>query len=245
MEINKKSVNSRYVAHFDVIGFKAATRKSVDLAWGMLCDAGLLREQITAAVSIDKNLDGTINNGIRSRIFSDTVLFFTQSNTSDDLKRILKVANYFFCECLSACVPIRGGISHGDFYFDEEQNLYCGVPFVNAHELGDEAQWMGIVLDDVVGQHYMEKLEKRDSDKPPLITKWDVPLKEGKIKSEWVVNWPCFMKLNQGVKLPLIVDACYETFGFKKIFGEFKELPDDVRLKYENTVNFFNRRREI
>jgi hypothetical protein len=82
---------------------------------------------------------GTVN-------FSDSILLFTFRGRLEDLYLILILSAEVFAKSLHACVPLRGGIAYGDFHFHLEKSLFCGIPFVEAHEIGECAQWSGIVV---------------------------------------------------------------------------------------------------
>ena len=144
---------------------------------------------------------------------------------------------HLFAESLKNRVPLRGGISYGDFFFNFEKNLFCGVPFVNAYELGEMGQWSGIVLDEIVVEHFF-----RNPGKMPLPTthviKWDVPIKQKGTKKCWVVNWPYIFQESFTKKPPISVQDYFEAF--ESLFGPYNKLPESVKLKYQNTVQFIN-----
>ena len=163
---------------------------------------------------------------------------FTLSDSRDDLMSMLIFASQLFSDSLHACLPLRGGIAFGDFIFDLDLRLFCGVPFVRAYELGERAQWSGIVVDDTVADHFAGRGEPITSGRQSILTKWDVPLKANKEETHWVINWPVVCEKNWKSKPPISPQAYYQAF--ESLFGSYESLAHDVKAKYENTVNFIN-----
>lgn len=235
--MDNQNENKRYVAHFDMLGFKSATLRNPDEAWGALSDLracmdGILKSHIEVLSTKE-----IISDRIRAYIFSDSILIFTFRDKPIDLISMLVLTSELFKDSLHACVPLRGGISYGDFFFNLELHLFCGIPFVNAYKIGEMAQWSGIIVDDSVAEHYHRNLNLM-SYSSPIIIRWDVPIKPNGKKKSWVVNWPVIFRHNFKKKPPISVQDYYKAF--EKLFGPYASLPADVKAKYENTVDFVN-----
>ena len=235
--MNNQKNSKRYVAHFDMLGFKSATLRNPDEAWGALCDLRACMDEILKLPIEVFSFKEIISNRIKAYIFSDSILIFTVSDDVRDFVAMLVLAFKFFADALVKCVPLRGGISYGNFFFNTELHLFCGIPFVKAYEIGEEAQWSGIIIDDIVAEHYNKNQIPTSSGKPTII-KWDVPIKPNGHKKSWVVNWPEIYKERFTINPPISVEDFYKAF--ESLFGPFKDLPPDVKVKYENTVNFIN-----
>jgi hypothetical protein len=121
---------NRYVAHFDMLGFKTAIDRNLNEAWGALCDLRASMDKILKLAIEDTISNQVIADRIRAYIFSDSILIFTLSDLPEDLKAILILSSHLFSESLASCVPLRGGISHGKFFFNLDLHLFCGKPFV-------------------------------------------------------------------------------------------------------------------
>lgn len=230
-----------YVAHFDMLGFKGAINRNPDVAWVALNN---LKECMEKILSKDIEVTATkeiIGDRVVPDIFSDTILIFTSGDEPIDLISILVLTSELYKDALSKCVPLRGGISYGDFFVSPDLKICCGIPFVRAYELGEMAQWTGIVLDDIVADHYNNlddpNLNLMVEDKPTII-QWDVPTKLNGMKKLWVIAWPLVYKNNFTVDLPITVQDYYQAF--EPLFGPYVELPDNVKAIYENSVYFIN-----
>jgi hypothetical protein len=226
-----KQSHNRFVAHFDMLGMKQAILRNVDEAWGALSDINEARKRIYKISLEIKGSTKVVADRVRTFFFSDTVIIFTLSDEPEDLYAILVLSSELFSNSLHRCVPLRGGIAYGEFFFNLEESLFLGKPLVEAHIIGECAQWIGIVVDQFVAEmakHYPIGEE---------IIQWDVPQKDNGIKKEFVLNWPWIFRDNFTVK-PVTIDAFYEAF--KPLFGPYDDLRESDKIKYRNTVTFIN-----
>ena len=160
---------------------------------------------------------------------------------SPDNHRMMVACAGFFGKALHQCVPLRGGIAYGDFLFNPEKILFCGPSLVRAYELGQIAQWSGIVVDDEVAAHYKKNPIK--SYGSTVIERRIIPDRickhETKPHRFWVLNWTIPYKANFTVSAP-ISSELYST-AFKSLFkSDYRDWPKDVRAIYDNTVDFIN-----
>ncbi len=228
----------RYVAHFDMLGFKSAITRNLDEAWGALSDLRLSMDKILKMCIGDLSTGQVIADRIKAYIFSDSVLIFTHSNQPDDLKAILILASHLFSESLASCVPLRGGISFGRFLFNPDLHLFCGTPFVRAYQLAESSQWSGIIVDKSVAKNYFNGTSKLTSNNTSVLVQWDVPVKPSGIQRHWVVNWPLVFKDSFNKPAPITPEDYYQAF--ESLFGPYSELSDSAKAKYKNTVSFIN-----
>ena len=120
-EIKDEKLYKRYVAYFDVLGFKTATLRNPDEAWGALSDLRIcMDEAIYCSIHVSKPELLVVPNRLKAFIFSDSVLIYSFSNEAIDLMAILILTSQFFGKSLNRCLPLRGGISYGDFFFNVE-----------------------------------------------------------------------------------------------------------------------------
>lgn len=232
----------RYVAFFDMLGFKEATKRDIDEAWGALKDLRVSMEdalnlfvRTPNQIIITSNKDRMIATN-----FSDSVLIFTQEDTVEDLHRILIAIAHFFAKSLHRCVPLRGGISYGAFKCNFEKNLFCGPPLIRAYELGQSAQWSGIIVDDEVAERYYKNPIK--SSAKAVIEQRIISVKdECKTRKEklWVFNWPLICRKSFTVKAP--ISSQLYSAAFESLFkSSYEDWPEYIQAIYDNTVEFIN-----
>ncbi len=230
---------NRYVAYFDMLGFKTATRRNPTKAWQALKS---LRESMDKILRLGVYLTERkiyIKNPVQLFILADSVLMFTFKDTADDLTAILGLSSELHTQALHRCVAIRGGVAHGEFFYNLEQHLFGGEPFVRAYELEKCAQWSGIVVDESVATHYKNSpTSLKCPDESPVIIPWNVRLKNGGTQEINVLNWVEPHRQNFNKNPPISVPDFY--LGFTGLFGSFDTLDRDAQSKYENTVEFIN-----
>ncbi|MBN2137315.1 MAG: hypothetical protein JW720_05890 [Sedimentisphaerales bacterium] len=232
--------HERYVALFDALGFKEAVARNLHEAWGVLEDLRVsMEETLNLFVKLPKGKI-LIQNSERTAAtnFSDSVIIFTKGDEIEDLQSIFISSTAFFAKALNRCVPLRGAISHGEFLFNPEKNLFCGVPLNRAWCLAESVPWSGIIIDECVAKRYSEN--PLMSGGKSVIVRWNVQRKaisERVQESLWVLNWPlvCKENFNQDIKLS---PESYSS-AFYSIFGSsYEKWAEDVRAKYDNTVEF-------
>ncbi len=230
--------DNRYVACFDVLGFKEAVKNNVDEAYGVLVDLQVsLEEALNAPSKCDpvffKNKPGGV-------CFSDTVILFTRSAELEDLGSILISSGDFFAKALYRCIPLRGAISYGKFGVDFEKEIYCGVPLITAFDLAENAQWSGIVIDEGVADRYREN-HINDTGRQ-FIVKRDLMFKDKEAQKKiscWVLDWPWIHTNNWKVRNPISAELYSKSF--KRMFGgSYNDWSEYVQRKYDNTVLFVN-----
>lgn len=146
--------HKRYVAYFDMLGFKEAVKRNQEIAWSCISEMQRIMEEILNFNIKDAYNDIIIKDRTRAFIFSDSIVLFTLSNEYIDLMSILILATQLFGRSVKYCIPLRGGIAYGDFYFNFDKNLFCGLPLVQAFETGESIHWSGVTIDPIVVQHF-------------------------------------------------------------------------------------------
>ncbi len=227
----------RYVAYFDMLGFKKALERDHVKAWGALSDLQACMESVLKeSYQISRNNETILAcNRVKGVIFSDTIMFFTLKDQLEDLLAILFCSTKFFTKSLASCIPLQGGISHGNFSFNFDKQLYCGEPLVKACKIAESPQWTGIVVDEKVAEIYnAENL----SINPPLITEWTLELRDGQFKKSWVINWPQPFRESFTADFPITSEQYYRAF--ESLYGKFDKQSPWAQKKYDNTVFFIN-----
>ena len=229
----------RYVAHLDMLGMRELALRDPDGAWRALSGLSQAKDE-RFRLSFEIVATGeVIENRVTTFTFSDTVVAFSIGDSDADLRAIVILVAEFFCRAMYYRIPLRGGIAHGRFMFNFDRNLFAGPALVHAYLLSEQAQWLGIRVDNHIAVH-AKQIPLEASGGYPSIVPWSVPVASGSIEQSHVVDWVVAHRTNFLVKPPFSAPQFYEPFaGF---FGPFDSLPDAVRLKYENTVAFINDR---
>jgi hypothetical protein len=219
-----------------MLGMKHLSRKNPELAWEKLCDLWKAKKE-----TLGKPIEMTCNNKIisdriKTIMFSDTIIIYSKCDEKEDLLAITCLCIQLFGDALKRCVPLRGGIAHGIFRTNIECDLYAGPALVEAHDIGESAQWLGIVVDDVVAERCMEI--PCQSGGKDIIISWQLPLKCGRRLPKNVVNWALSMRDGFSDPPPYSVEQYYK--GFVQTWGAYSTLDENAKKKHQNTVEFVN-----
>jgi hypothetical protein len=235
----KEQVDERFVAFFDMLGMSDLSLRDADIAWGALSDLSKAKNEILKIGIEIVNTSEIIEDRVRAFTFSDSIVAFTLSNQVVDTYAIVILSSELFSAALHSCIPLRGAIAHGRFLFNFDQNLFAGPPLVNAYRLSEEAQWLGIRLDEVVASKARDiPLQSKQGNQ--IIIDWEVPTKSGEKMKSHVIDWVTPHINNFTVQPPVSVQQFYQAF--QSMFGCFEQLPESVQRKYTNTVEFINNR---
>lgn len=83
---------------------------------------------------------------IKFTIFSDSIFIFSKDDSFPNLRHFLTYVKRVMRMALRAEIPLKGAIAYGDIVVDEEQNLFCGQPIIDAYMLEEDLQYMGVVF---------------------------------------------------------------------------------------------------
>jgi len=220
-----------YVAHMDMLGFGNAVLRNFDEAWRALSNLRAAAEEALASKPFPQSVNTSASKWVRHDFFSDSVVFYTAGDSEEDLLAIVVATSAFLAMSLERCVPLRGGIGHGRFQRSPETKnpLVMGESLVKACRIGEAAQWLGVVVEEEIGQRLQTTI-LRDYAIPWPITGTDgTPL---------VLNWPKAHAHWFRKKAPIPVEEWYGPFEW--LFGDYSMLASDVKRRWENTVAFIN-----
>lgn len=227
----------RYVAHLDILGMASIVSKDHEEAWNML---SALVDARDASTNVSLEFDGVeglihVPDHIKSITFSDTIFLFTRGATEADLRALMITVSQIFSISLYQRVPIRVGVAKGVLFVNLERSMFAGPALLEAYHIGESAQWLGVVFAPSVAED--ARAIGLTSGRSNVVVDWVVP---AKVSAEdlAVLNWPAIMAHQLKVDPPFTTEAFYEIF--EPTFGPFSNLPKDVRVKYENTIAFFN-----
>ncbi len=229
--------DNRFVAHFDMLGMSALTKRDPDLAWEKLSALSRARDE-RMHLGIER-LDARelITDQVRSFIFSDTLVAFSKGNTQNDAMALLLLTTEVFTRALHYYIPLRGGVAHGRFNFNLDLNLFSGPALVDAYALGESSQWLGVVIDDYTAE-IAKSIPLHSATGKETIVRWSVPMRAEPPVSRYVMNWVQTHRHNYCGPIPLTVEVFYSPLA--TLFGPLESLDPAIRSKYENTVEFFN-----
>ena len=134
----KLSYKKRWFAYFDLLGFAQLVRAS----------------EIHSVLPIYEKVLETIEDkaclkqpkGLSYSWFSDTFIIFTRGSSLEEFGLIEQAARLFFQRLILHEIPVRGAISYGDLYSQQEKNIFLGEALMDAYEYGEKQNWLNFVI---------------------------------------------------------------------------------------------------
>jgi hypothetical protein len=229
--------NRRFVAHIDILGMRAMVRRNAETAWNVLSGLANVRDHISKLELsfIETAQREQLAKRVHSVMFSDTIVLFTKTESDEDLQAMLIAASEMLHKAMCSFVPVRIGIAGGTFFFNIEESLYAGPALIEAYEIGEAAQWLGIVATENIFKQAAD--ERFHSGSKRIVIESEIPTDKGTLQGH-AVNWVAAYRHDFKVKPPISTELFYSQF--EHAFGPFSSLPDRERMKYVNTTRFIN-----
>jgi hypothetical protein len=162
---------NRWLAYFDLLGFKNLVRKNY------IEDVLSIYEE-DALDSLRKSAEPHKINGISFFWFSDTFIIFTKGDSEKEFAYIEQVSRLFFQRLILNHIPVRGALTVGSFYADQDKKVFLGEALIDAYEYGEKQNWLGFLLTPHVYHHLKNSsipLKRRLCYRPADITSADIP----------------------------------------------------------------------
>ncbi|HGJ66336.1 TPA: hypothetical protein ENS27_13310 [bacterium] len=139
------------------------------------------------------------NSKVGFAIFSDTILLYTKKDTDDDCQFLLETCGWLLFEnVFNHSTRLRIGISYGETFINEEDNIYIGKSIVEAYQLEKSQEWAGGALTKNAEERIPEFVKTEFLyDKNTIngrifnwyLTYYDVPLKGGFSERLLTIDW--------------------------------------------------------
>lgn len=131
----------RFVGFIDIMGFKdLVARSSHNEILKMMVDINGLRIRYG-----EIKWTGSAG-GIRSSIFSDSIVFYSKDDTKESLHAIVCTIAALSEELFSRGIAHKGAISCGEMTVDIDNSIFFGQALIDAYLLQEELYMYGVVM---------------------------------------------------------------------------------------------------
>ncbi len=202
--------------------------------------------QATGSVESKAVLDDFLEAGFPFHylILSDSILVYSDhvdenSDKSEIFREFVEFVRFLIAYAFTRKLLLRGAISFGEFYVDEENSIFFGKAFLKAVKLEKRQNWIGCALSEELDDLVAEYISTRHPQVPreavlglrnfgPLtghvINRYPVPTHSGNSFQSYIVNW-----------YPLLLSKIQLNDGF---FDEELTGVESIDIKYENTLAY-------
>lgn len=249
-----KGTSKRYIAFLDLLGFKSIMEGNDSKGIDELIEKLIGEIQLSIAHNLERfiaaNLDGgfspDLNKArVNSIVFSDTIVFWSNDDSSDSFKSIVDAVSMFFASAvIGRSWAARGAITYGDLTYTSydianknflinQSGLY-GKSIIDGYELEESQEWIGCMVSESAIEHFLKSEEDGENYLSTRLLQYEVPVKKGKVlKQQYVIWWGWGQDSEKNV----------ERF-FTKL-AKLEELPEIVKDKYDNTCKYLKYSREM
>ncbi len=222
IKYNESYKSLRWVGHFDLLGTKKLINDN---------KAKEIFAVYKLSIEEFKDQSGKMEE-IHSIWFSDTFILYSDDNSLNGYAELEHLARWFHYHLIKESIPVRGAISYGEFYCDQENNLFFGKPLIEAYEYGEAQDWLGLIICPSAEKKLKPLNIKADQNSAYIYT--EVPAKK---------NLPDDAPKN--INLPACILACWLPWNFQESFSQhlYKMMScqeDRYKRKYQNTIDFLN-----
>lgn len=136
--IRKLRYTKRWFAYFDLLGFANLVRTSEIHR--------VLPIYETALSAIEEKANPKKSKGLSYSWFSDTFIIFTRGSSLQEFAVIEQASRLFFQKLILNKIAVRGALSYGDLYTQQEKNIFLGEALMDAYEYGENQNWINFVI---------------------------------------------------------------------------------------------------
>lgn len=238
-----------YIAYFDILGFKKIiANNSLDVVSNIISH---FYRETQWRLTTEGNLNGIEHIPDLSKIkinclhYSDSVIFWTNSDSEGELTEIVNVCNELYTRSFSVGIPIRGCLTYGELVADEiftykgENNtnfisaLLYGKSIIEAYTQAENL----LLSACVIGTSLEEKLKPvglQNLVRKNKLCAYLTPQKD-KIQLRYL-----FRPIVGSYTELHFYSACRDVISSFTFYtkDDRNNLPDDVQIKLNNTIEF-------
>lgn len=187
---------------------------------------------------------------LNSLFISDSIIIWTDDDYPNRFVEIISVVKQHMKLAIELGFPLRGAITSGEIAVKtgnhkkssklNSYNTILGLPLTKAYLLENTAEWSGCIIDENTINHYNTQVDLYKSSQSnildlnglveiDILKPYKVPMKTGRIKEYYTVNWTHFM----GPRLKEEI--------IRKSFNRHNKKTDDwsIENKIRNTINYY------
>ncbi len=141
---SKVTFGNRYVAYFDILGFKNTLLNFKEQYGGHL-DV-FVKVYYHDVIKAIENIERYNHDYVTITWFSDSFLLFSHDETLRSFVTIDRAARHFFQKIVCKGMPLRGALAFGEFYGEQHDSIYLGQALIEAYQYAENQDWIGFII---------------------------------------------------------------------------------------------------
>jgi hypothetical protein len=153
-----KNTDKRFVAFFDILGFRDLVMRSTHSEiYKLLTLLSKYRATLNGVENFEGLPESYKNAGIYNVSFSDSIVIFSKGDSLENFEIFTLMTGWFFANAIAMKIPIKGALATGEISLNKSNQIYFGQPIIDAYLLEEELNYMGIVAHNSI-DNYIEKI---------------------------------------------------------------------------------------
>jgi hypothetical protein len=180
---NWKPTDKRFVAFFDILGFKdLVMRSSHEEIYDKLNNLSATKKWLENLTKESGIIDKIGDGEIYTVSFSDSIVLFSKNDNPENFKFFLVAVRWFFAKAIQSGTPLKGGIAYGEISLNKSEQIYFGQPIIDAYLMEEDVNYFGVVAHNSIEKYISENESILELDYiNNIIIEFNTPLKCGKI----------------------------------------------------------------
>jgi len=233
--------DNRFVAFFDILGFKdLVMRSSHSEIYEKLNGISKTKKWLENLAN-ESDVQDKIGNGeIYTVSFSDSIVLFSKNDDFENFKFFLVAVRWLFAKAIENNTPMKGGIAYGEISLNKSEQIYFGQAIIDAYLIEEDVNYLGVTAHNSIDKYINDNEDSLDMEYiQALLFDCSTPLKCGKIEHK-NVDW--FRKLTVVEELE---DQDEKTKAIEKVIKSFRMTSSGSPRKYvDNTLEVLKLRRK-
>jgi hypothetical protein len=222
----------KYIALFDILGFKATVEDNLLVH--------VVREFEGLLTSADFYLDRIIrgygwrgSSLVSYTVFSDTIIVSTHDISLRAFYTLVKFCQILMGRSFYSCLPLRGAITKGNVFIRDK--ITVGMPIIRAYQMEQAQDWVGCWVDEECVTSTEAEIEAAAASEnigwKRALLKYNIPLKSGATNQHWALNWIPFLNTHND-DLDGEINRSFMTHYRQT------EVSEEIKRKVANTKKF-------
>jgi len=238
---NWKTTDRRFVAFFDLLGFKdKVMRSSHEDIYAELHKISIIRKNLETSVNEEIIQENFKDADIYIVSFSDSIVLFSKNDSVDNFKFFTLSLIAIFSNAIKNKIAIKGAVAHGMVSLNKTEQIYFGQPIIDAYLLEEDVNFLGILCHNSIDKYLKNMKSSEFIDETYKF--YETPLKYGSIKHYFIDYYHYIIDSKKKE------ESLESEEKYNNIINVFKDfyitVSGNPRRYIDNTIKFINKAKE-
>ena len=216
----------RWVAFFDILGFKSLIEETTDeMKLYLLIDGYHLTLK-----ELREKCNRYEGHELTYLWFSDSFIFYSKDGSEQSYGVIIQAGKHFLTSNIYHRIPLRGAIAFGNLYTDENNGIVIGNSLVEAYTYCEAQDWINLILTPSAA---LKAIELGFTPQHHSFVDEGIKLKEERLRGNPSENVYAYTYSSGQANFECPLLPCLRDMQHSA--------PEEVRIKYQNTIDYITK----